>query len=156
MPPLLTSLHYPQVGGGYVCTCNLTGHSGRHCEVELNHCDSSKCQNGGTCLDQPGGFLCACSEGFAGINCKKESPRATMITNVSTQYCSSPNVTRIFSLFFSKYEMKPFLVQIWKISLWVSSAKHDSAVCLGIKQHNAYSKTRTRCPEIPLSLSRIE
>jgi Notch-like protein len=59
-----------------VCNCSSTGYSGPYCEVELNHCTGTVCENGGTCLDQPGGFLCQCPPGFYGFTCSNVIPTA--------------------------------------------------------------------------------
>ncbi len=62
--------------GGYICQCENSGHSGTHCEVELNHCGGGPvCQNGGQCLDQPGGYLCECAAGYHGPTCSERNER---------------------------------------------------------------------------------
>jgi len=53
----------------YVCDCENTGYSGTYCHIEVNSCVGPKCSNGGTCLDQPGGFLCECADGYHGRAC---------------------------------------------------------------------------------------
>ena len=58
----------PGSGAGYTCDCNGTGHSGTHCQMELNHCAGSPCEPG-VCLPQPGGFLCECGPDHAGSTC---------------------------------------------------------------------------------------
>ena len=44
---------------------------GKTCERDLNECESEPCQNGGTCVDYPGRYLCTCPEGFAGDSCHR-------------------------------------------------------------------------------------
>lgn len=74
--------------GGYTCNCSGTGYSGTYCETELNHCTGTVCENGGECLDQPGGFLCQCSEGFTGTTCSTRvtrleiSPRNIVVSSL--------------------------------------------------------------------------
>ena len=58
----------PGSGAGYKCDCNGTGHSGAHCQMELNHCAGSPC-GPGVCLPQPGGFLCECGPDHSGSTC---------------------------------------------------------------------------------------
>ena len=45
----------------------------------VNECDSSPCQNGGTCEDGVLEYRCYCSFGFEGLNCEKR-----MLENVSS------------------------------------------------------------------------
>ena len=37
--------------------------------VDVNECDSSPCQNGGTCLDDVNGYSCSCAAPYAGTHC---------------------------------------------------------------------------------------
>lgn len=54
---------------GYRCDCRTTGHRGQHCELEVESCGTDACHNGGQCFQQPGGFLCQCSNGYTGLRC---------------------------------------------------------------------------------------
>ena len=38
--------------------------------VALNDCASDPCLNGGTCEPGPGGYSCACQEGYDGNHCE--------------------------------------------------------------------------------------
>ena len=66
----------PASGAGYTCNCDGTGHSGDHCQMELNHCAGSPC-GPGLCLPQPGGFLCECGPDHAGSTCAKKRDAGT-------------------------------------------------------------------------------
>ncbi|KAG9483301.1 hypothetical protein GDO78_009302 [Eleutherodactylus coqui] len=44
---------------GYICKCGK-GFSGVHCEQDIDECESNPCQNGGTCENLPGSYICHC------------------------------------------------------------------------------------------------
>ena len=54
----------------YHCECNL-GYAGDRCEIDLDLCESSPCQNGGTCADHGNRFTCQCLYGYTGRTCGK-------------------------------------------------------------------------------------
>ncbi|XP_065199574.1 protocadherin-like wing polarity protein stan [Planococcus citri] len=41
------------------------------CLDKHSHCSSQPCQNGGTCIESWGTFLCECTEGFSGKDCSQ-------------------------------------------------------------------------------------
>ena len=43
--------------------------AGQLCEVNINECESSPCQNGGTCIDRVNGFHCDCPYGYLDYIC---------------------------------------------------------------------------------------
>ena len=45
-------------------------HHKYECDIEINLCFSSPCQNGGQCVRQEGGYYCQCIDGFGGANCE--------------------------------------------------------------------------------------
>ncbi|XP_033227185.1 protein crumbs isoform X3 [Belonocnema kinseyi] len=55
---------------GYECLC-VQGVTGKNCEVNINECESSPCQEG-TCMDRIGGYTCECNEGFEGDHCQHD------------------------------------------------------------------------------------
>jgi hypothetical protein len=57
----------------YDCLCE-PGFVGVHCETDVNECESSPCQNGGTCSQgsSPDLCECTCAPGFVGINCETD------------------------------------------------------------------------------------
>ena len=38
--------------------------------VERSNCFSTPCLNGGTCIEEPGGYKCNCKYHYSGINCQ--------------------------------------------------------------------------------------
>lgn len=53
----------------YECIC-IPGVTGKDCETDINECDSSPCQRGGTCRDKIDGYSCDCVQGVEGENCE--------------------------------------------------------------------------------------
>lgn len=51
------------------CQCQ-PGFTGKMCEVDIDECSSSPCQNGGTCEDKIDSFNCICVPGFGGDRCE--------------------------------------------------------------------------------------
>jgi len=42
------------------------------CAVDPDACVAAPCQNGGTCTDTVGSFVCSCAPGFTGTNCESD------------------------------------------------------------------------------------
>ena len=42
------------------------------CPSTVKPCDSSPCQNGGSCENNEDSFICTCAEGFKGDTCEEE------------------------------------------------------------------------------------
>lgn len=45
----------------------MPGYTGKDCEIEINECQSHPCQNGGTCIDLVGHYICSCPPGTLGM-----------------------------------------------------------------------------------------
>eukprot|EP00794_Sanderia_malayensis_P011229 gene11229-12408_t len=55
--------------GASTCECNAN-YGGVNCDIKLNTCVYTSCENGGTCVDTANGFKCNCPAGFKGKNCQ--------------------------------------------------------------------------------------
>ena len=53
---------------GYECVC-APGFTGKDCDININECESSPCQNNATCIDAIAAFTCVCPAGFTGDRC---------------------------------------------------------------------------------------
>ena len=55
----------------YTANCNCTSSfNGSHCQFDIDECTLHICENGGTCVNTHGGFVCVCSNGFEGEKCE--------------------------------------------------------------------------------------
>ena len=52
----------------------MPGYTGENCEMEINECQSHPCQNGGTCIDLVGHYICSCPPGTLGENRSQWAP----------------------------------------------------------------------------------
>ena len=53
----------------FYCVCD-PGWMGTRCDIR-NHCVSSVCENGGTCINNVNDYICKCKENYFGNNCEK-------------------------------------------------------------------------------------
>ena len=49
--------------------------------LDINECDSTPCQNKGTCADLLNGYKCSCALGFTGTNCHVGKKEALYVTD---------------------------------------------------------------------------
>ncbi|XP_059379365.1 protein crumbs homolog 2b [Carassius carassius] len=68
LPELDSDFSY-ESAAGYLCQC-LAGFTGDNCSVNVNECESTPCENGGTCEDLINAFRCSCPAGFTGVMCE--------------------------------------------------------------------------------------
>lgn len=69
-----TCVNFP---GSYNCSCPA-GFEGRHCEMNIDDCILSSCQNGGTCNDGANHFTCTCPARYLGATCTIFNTTATL------------------------------------------------------------------------------
>ncbi len=56
---------------GYACSCE-DGWTGEHCDIDVDECVDSPCQNGAQCENLDGGFECVCVDGWEGELCGQD------------------------------------------------------------------------------------
>jgi len=47
--------------------------SGPRCNVDIDECASSPCNNGGTCINEVNGCRCVCPEGYHHPHCQSQA-----------------------------------------------------------------------------------
>ncbi|MBZ3880067.1 Aggrecan core protein, partial [Sciurus carolinensis] len=55
--------------GRIICLCP-PGHTGEHCDIDIDECLSSPCLNGATCVDAIDSFTCLCLPSYGGDLCE--------------------------------------------------------------------------------------
>ncbi|CAF1190284.1 unnamed protein product [Adineta ricciae] len=63
-----------------LCICPL-GRTGHHCQVAHSSCDTTQCQNGGTCVSldiRTGEQICLCPEHFSGTHCQNRNSHSVL------------------------------------------------------------------------------
>ena len=69
---------YVNINGSMACGCDdddvMDNNNTNNCEIDINECASSPCQNGGKCVDKMGGYECDCGltypPGYFGNHCQ--------------------------------------------------------------------------------------
>uniref|UniRef100_A0AAY4EAU9 Uncharacterized protein n=1 Tax=Denticeps clupeoides TaxID=299321 RepID=A0AAY4EAU9_9TELE len=51
--------------------CDLRPPAGASCQEDVNECDASPCQNGGSCQNTLGGYVCVCPRDYGGQDCSE-------------------------------------------------------------------------------------
>ena len=65
--------HGAQGEVGFFCSCEPGyGSVETHCDTDIDECESSPCQNGGSCADEVAGFTCECPNGITGPICQTD------------------------------------------------------------------------------------
>jgi Notch-like protein len=75
----------------YHCTCQA-GFSGGNCEVNIQECDSSPCQNGAACTDGIPEYVCTCMDGYSGDNCATDNDECLSFPCKNGATCTTPGV----------------------------------------------------------------
>ncbi|XP_022824369.1 protein crumbs-like [Spodoptera litura] len=70
LPPVFYQPFSLDAAHGFECVCVL-GTTGSRCEVNIDECASSPCENG-KCIDGIGGYTCDCFAGYEGEHCELE------------------------------------------------------------------------------------
>ena len=96
---------------------SFSGFGGPRCELEYNECDSTPCQNGGTCVDQIDSFRCLCGRGYKGNLCQTKVRLSYFYQHLNDWlwWCHHLGVNH-FIIFINKFHIK-ILILILIMSL---------------------------------------
>ena len=85
--------------GTFACQCPQ-GYSGTYCEINIDECASSPCQNKGVCISGLNTYSCKCQAGYGGVNCQinindcASNPcqnGGTCVDDIQSYSCSCPD-----------------------------------------------------------------
>lgn len=92
-------LHH-NCGDYIIVTCMslqcMPGYTGQNCEIEINECQSHPCQNGGTCIDLVGHYICSCPPGTLGMQAHMQQ-KPVLITKQTSLYMKTENKGLVFN-----------------------------------------------------------
>ena len=69
--------------------------------ADINECDSSPCQNGGTCEDQVDGYMCHCPSGYNGDHC--QSGNTILLVPCDSSFLLFYSIDTFFFFFLFNY-----------------------------------------------------
>lgn len=91
----------------------MPGYTGQNCEIEINECQSHPCQNGGTCIDLVGHYICSCPPGTLGMQAHMQQ-KPVLITKQTSLYMKTENKGVVFNYLFL---LKVFSVRSMKMTV---------------------------------------
>ncbi|XP_037091351.1 cubilin homolog [Pollicipes pollicipes] len=133
--PLAQCYHNPAISASHVqCTCP-SGYAGSglgpagcvtraRCDMDVNECQSSPCQNGATCSNTVGSFACTCSGDYTGPLCQTrqqacggalDSPGALSFPHMGVTYPHEVSCAwlirappdKVLNVTFTRFQLEP-------------------------------------------------
>ena len=77
-----------QVQDDFVCECVPgSGFTGKFCDNDINECELSPCQNGGTCINVEGSYECLCPDSHKGRRTSVSEERRCLQDETAPRSC---------------------------------------------------------------------
>lgn len=110
-----------------LCLCEA-GFTGFECEININECEHSLCENNGTCIDQIAAYDCNCSSSFTGNCLLFNSVYLRIFWKYIILYCLIHKLHIDFYPFHELCKDVEQFIDLTKLILWLEKYQNDQAI----------------------------
>ena len=83
--------------------------------TDINECDSSPCENGGTCEDEVNGYTCHCLSGYSGDHCQTGKTPSLIVSCVFLFFSPCQIVSLVFV---PEFQVEPSVLTNFTLTIY--------------------------------------